>query len=117
MPAFLFFAYDGGDKSALRTQHLITHLNYAESMYKNIMIGGPVFPLGSKEMDRSLIMLDAPDADAARSMVESDPYFKNKIWDRYEMMAFSPVIGTLLGGKTWDIVDGKVVRKELPPRT
>jgi uncharacterized protein YciI len=116
MAAFLFFAYDGGDKSALRTKHLIEHLSFAESMYKNIMIGGPVFPLESKQMDRSLIMLEAPDADTARSMFESDPYFKNKIWDRYEMMAFSPVIGTLLGGKTWEIVDGKVVRKELPQK-
>ncbi len=116
MPAFLCFAYDGGDKTALRAAHLIEHLTYAESQYNNIMIGGPCFEPGSKQLDRSMMMLNAPDETAARSMVESDPYFKNKIWVKYEMMAFSPVIGTLLGGKTWDLVDGKVVRKELPPK-
>lgn len=121
MAVFLFIAKDGGDKSKLRTDHLIEHLTFAESMYVNILVGGPCFPpdnsLPAGQFDRSLVMLEAKDAETARAMFESDPYFKNKIWDSYEMMAFTPVIGTYLGGKTWDLTDGKVTRKTLPPRT
>jgi len=120
MAVFLFLAKDGGNKTHLRNVHLLEHLTFAESMYANILVGGPCFaadgstPAG--QFDRSLVMLQATNADEARSMFESDPYFKNKIWDSYEMIAFTPVIGTYLGGKTWDLIDGKVVRKDLPPK-
>ncbi|MBL8631266.1 MAG: hypothetical protein JNM81_16650 [Rhodospirillaceae bacterium] len=117
MPAFLFTAKDVPNSAELRTKYLIEHLTFAESMYANILVGGPCFQTATPNvMDRSLVLLEAPDADAARSMFESDPYFKNKIWASYEMMAFTPVIGTYLGGKSWDLVNGKVVRKELPPK-
>lgn len=118
MPAFVFICRDGGDKTALRNKHLMEHLAFAEKMSPHILVGGPCQPskpADGPQFSDSLVILKAENAEAARSMLESDPYFKNKIWDSYEMMSFTPVIGTYIGGKTWDIVEGKVVRKEPRP--
>lgn len=113
MPAFVFICHDGGDKTALRNRHLLEHLAYAEKMESDILVGGPcrgVAPDAPQYSD-SLILLKATDEAEARAMLESDPYFRHGIWASYEMMAFTPVTGTYIGGRTWDVIDGKVVRR------
>ena len=117
MPAFVFICHDGGDKTALRNQHLLEHLAFAEKMEPHILIGGPCPSLdrGAPQFGSSLVVLKADNADAARAMLESDPYFRHKVWDRYEMKAFTPVTGAWIGGRTWDVVGGKVVRRPQQP--
>ena len=112
---YAFICKDGGDKTQIRRDVLLEHLRYIESVIDKIVVAGTCPPLSSSDPPQfggSMLMYRADSPAEARSLFECDPYFKNKIWDSYEMMNFSPVAGDYIGGRTWDIVDGKVMRKD-----
>jgi uncharacterized protein YciI len=115
---YAFICKDGGDKTQIRRDLLIEHLRYIESVIDKVVVAGPCAPMTPsdvRQFEGSVMMYQADTPAEARSMFERDPYFKNKIWDSYEMMNFSPVAGNYIGGQTWEIVDGKMMRKD--PRT
>lgn len=113
MQIYAFVCKDNGDQTQRRRELLIEHLRYIESVVDKIVVAGPNPPLDPadpRQFAGSIMVYQADSPEAARSMFESDPYFRNKIWSSYEMMPFSPVVGSYIGGKTWDIVNGQVMR-------
>ncbi|MCB2107545.1 MAG: hypothetical protein KDE14_07585 [Rhodobacteraceae bacterium] len=114
MPMFAFICRDGGDKSEARRTHLIEHLRYVESIVDHMVVGGPcppTAPFDLRQFEASLMVYKAETMSQARELLENDPYYKNKIWDSVETLLFNPVAGTYIGGTTWDIVDGQMIRK------
>lgn len=111
MAYFAFICRDGGDKTGLRRQHLVAHLTYVESVIDRVLIGGPnppMRPTDTRQFEGSLMVYRADTMAEARALFENDPYFKHGVWDSFEVLNFNPVAGTAVGGKTWDIVDGRV---------
>ena len=112
MPMFAFLCRDGSDKTAARRAHLIEHLQYIESIIDSLVVGGPCppqRPFDRRQFEASLMVYRAESMSAARELLENDPYFKNNIWDSFDAFNFNPVAGSYVGGKTWNIVDGKVI--------
>jgi uncharacterized protein YciI len=115
VPIYAFICRDGGNKTQLRRDLLLDHLRYIDTVLDHVVVAGPCPPVQAgdgRQFEGSIMMYRAETAAAARSMFENDPYFKAKVWDSCEMMVFSPVAGDYIGGRTWQIVDGKVTRTE-----
>ncbi|MDX2223887.1 MAG: YciI family protein [Rhodospirillaceae bacterium] len=111
MACFAFICRDGGDKTQARRTHLVEHLNYIESIMDRVLIGGPNPPLrpgDTRQFEGSLMVYRTETMAEARALFENDPYFKNGVWDSFEVLNFNPVAGAAVGGKTWTIVDGQV---------
>jgi hypothetical protein len=115
MGIYAFICKDGGDKGAVRRQHLIEHLRYVESVMDSVVVAGPCPPTApgdARQFAGSIMMYRAKTEAAARALFEGDPYVKNRVWDAVEMMNFTPVAGDYIGGQTWAIVDGKMERRD-----
>ena len=111
MPMYAFICHDGSDKGDLRRVHLIEHLRYIESILDKVVVGGPCppqRPFDQRQCEASIMIYRAETMGQARELFENDPYFKNKIWDSFDVFNFNPVAGSYVGGKTWEIVDGEV---------
>lgn len=92
--------FDSPDAPRLRQELLAAHLSYAETVADKILVGGP-FREPDGTFIGSLLVLDAPDRDAARAILENDPYFKGGVWSDVRLEPFKPVIGGWVGGKAW----------------
>jgi uncharacterized protein len=73
---------DGPDGAARRDQHRAQHVAWLENLRRE---GQLVFagPIRSPTDDRSVgavIVLEAPSIDAARRLVESDPFFAGGVY-------------------------------------
>jgi uncharacterized protein len=115
MPMYAFVCKDNGDQTERRRELLIEHLRYVESVIDKVVVAGPCPPLTTddkRQFAGSIMVYQAETPEAARSMFENDPYFRNKIWTGYDMMPFVPVAGQYIGGQTWKIVDGQMLRAE-----
>ena len=101
---YAFICKDGGDKSQLRTDLMQDHLSHVESVLDKIVLAGPCPPTGAddaRDFEGSILVFEADTPEAAWELFNSDPYAKAGVWDDVQMMAFKPVAGSLLGGKTW----------------
>jgi len=106
---YAFICKDGGDKSELRRTHLMAHLRYVESVLDKMILAGPCPAMRAGDNRRyqgALVMYRADSPEEAKALLENDPYFRNGIWEAYDVMPFEPAAGELVGGKTWDISGG-----------
>jgi uncharacterized protein YciI len=111
MPVFAFICKDGGDKTKIRRDLLLEHLRYIETVADHIAVAGPCAPRqtsDTRQFEGSIMIYDAPSESAARAIFEGDPYFKNGIWDSYDIMAMNPVVGHYIGGQTWELAGDSI---------
>lgn len=89
MPLFVFIGHDGPDGFERRKVHRERHVAHLEALDRagRLVYGGPI----RDESDRSigaLLILDAPDLEAARAIVDQDPYVTSGVFERIELSRF-----------------------------
>jgi len=89
VPLFVFIGHDGPDGSERRKLNRERHVAHLEALDRAVRLayGGPI----RDESDRSigaLLILDAPDLEAARAIVDQDPYVTGGVFARIELNRF-----------------------------
>lgn len=97
---YLLVCVDAPGSEVPRESHLDAHLRHIETHIERISLAGPRTD-GTTPIDGSILVIRAESADAARALIESDPYFNAGVWARIDVHPFRAVCGTLVGGTTW----------------
>ena len=87
--------YDSAEAPRLRQEHLAEHLAYVETIMAHIRVAGALTGAGDSAPG-SLAVLEMPDQAALEQLMTSDPYWKNGVWERYEILPYNPVVGDWL---------------------
>ena len=110
---FAFICVDDWNQEKKRSDLLVEHLEYIESVLDKVVIAGAC-PLNDEELTEgyqgSILVYESDTKKEAMSLFEADPYVKNNIWKEVKILPWKPVAGKLIGGKTWEIKDGKILR-------
>lgn len=72
----LFYGIDHPDGSATRARHRKSHLGYLAENAESFMMRGPLLNEAGTEPIGNVWLLDIPNLDAARSLVNNEPYNK-----------------------------------------
>jgi hypothetical protein len=59
------------------------------------------------------MIYEADTETKARALFQGDPYARNGVWKDVRVLPFTPVVGSLIGGKTWQIDGTDIKRIEL----
>ncbi len=100
MKLYAIKAHDGPGAAAIRAEKLMEHLAHIEATLDRLTVAGPLHDEQGQTVG-SLLVVKAEDEAAARSYLESDPYFKAGVWKAVDIAAFAAVAGDWVGGKTW----------------
>ncbi|MFO0335596.1 MAG: YciI family protein, partial [Pseudomonadota bacterium] len=77
---FSILGRDAPGSDAPRRQHLDAHLAHVERVIDRILVAGPLRDPSSGATVGSLLVVDVPDAAAARAFIEADPYYAAGVW-------------------------------------
>jgi len=94
MALFALICIDKPNALALRTATRPAHLAFIETRKGMIRLSGP-FLDEAGNMNGSLLILEAPDAEAVRAFSDADPYAQAGLFERVEIRAWKPVAGPL----------------------
>ncbi len=61
------------------------HLNYLKSLGESLVLAGPFTEEDGTSMNGSLIVVEAPSLDAARQIIDGDPFAKAGIFASVEI--------------------------------
>ena len=90
MPLFIFIGHDGPDGSARRQLNRERHVAHLEALNRagRLVYGGPIRDEAGRSIG-ALLILDAPDLEAARAIVDQDPYVTGGVFERIELNRFA----------------------------
>jgi len=88
----------GADVVRIRQEVLAEHLAHIERTIDNILLAGPLFSQDGKSVTGSLLIYKAASREAARTMLEADPYFKADIWQEITFDVLYGAAGEAVGG-------------------
>lgn len=94
MTIFALFCVDKANSLELRMATREAHLAYAGSFSGQIKLGGPMLNEAG-EMAGSIIFMEADDIQAARDFSANDPYKLAGLFERVDITAFRPTLGSL----------------------
>lgn len=94
MPLFALFCVDKPNSLELRMATREAHLAYARGFGGQLKLGGPMLDEAGN-MAGSIIFMEAEDIAAARAFSADDPYAKAGLFERVDITAFRPTLGTL----------------------
>lgn len=77
---FALICTDKPGSLALRKANRPEHLAYLESLGDTLVFAGPFTEADGETMNGSLIVVEAPTIDAARAILEGDPFAKAGIF-------------------------------------
>ncbi len=66
---------DNDDKADMRSRHMADHLAFLEGHAAEIQAAGPLTDAKARAPAGGLWLVEATDADAARNLVETDPFW------------------------------------------
>ncbi len=72
----LFHAIDGPDGAALRRQFRAAHESYLTEHADKVIVRGPLLDDDGENGIGSVLLLDVPDMDTARALMENEPFYK-----------------------------------------
>jgi uncharacterized protein YciI len=99
MTIFACYCRDAEGSGPKREEHFASHLANIEANMAALKVAGPL-----KDGDHtvgSLLIVEAEDAAAARTLLEQDPYYAAGVWDSIMIDQFLGVAGGWVGGATW----------------
>ena len=76
----LFYGLDGPDGKAKRAANRDAHIAYLEAHGDMIMVRGPLLNDAGTEPVGSVWLLDLPDLDAGRALLEGDPLYRSGVY-------------------------------------
>jgi len=93
MPLFVIVGHDGPRGAERRPEVRPRHLEHLRPLdgEGRVVVAGPLFADDGRTPRGSLIVLEAPDLDAARDLAARDPYVVEGVFDRYEVRPFTRV--------------------------
>ncbi len=94
MTIFALFCVDKANSLDLRMATREAHLAYAGSFSGKIKLGGPMLNEAG-EMAGSIIFMEADDIETARAFSANDPYKLAGLFERVDITAFRPTLGSL----------------------
>lgn len=100
MPHFIAIGRDLPGAEPARMAARPAHFAYIETIMDRIAVAGPLKDEAGRFVG-SILIYETENLAAARALLEADPYFKAGIWDAPEVHAFTPAVGTWIGGKIW----------------
>jgi len=89
---FVLFCEDKPDSQALRLATRKAHLDYVASHASSIRMAGPMLNDDGDTMLGSLLIIDADDLTAARTVHENDPYTRAGLWGSVVIRPFRAVV-------------------------
>ena len=97
MPLFALIGRDGARAPELRRQHRPAHLENLRplAVAGRVRFAGPLLEGGAPV--GSLVVFEAPDLDAARALVASDPYVVHGVFADHEVRETRDVLPELVG--------------------
>lgn len=98
---FAFLCLDGPDGAARRSAALVAHLRFIETVWRKVLVAGPLYDPGSKIVG-SLYVIAAQDATSAQALLEADPFFTSGVWSETRLFSYTPALGTWTGGRILD---------------
>lgn len=100
MAFYAIVSRDTPDAAKLRADHRDAHFAHIETILDKVAVAGPLKD-ESGGFTGSLVVLDADSIDAARAILEADPFFRAGVWTDIRIEAFTAAAGTWIGGKIW----------------
>ena len=100
MPLFALVGRDGPGAPELRKQHRPAHLEHLRPLARagRVRFAGPLLERGAPV--GSLVVFEAPDLAAARTLAARDPYVVHGIFATHELRETRDVVGELMGDRT-----------------
>ncbi|HMN52003.1 MAG: YciI family protein [Xanthobacteraceae bacterium] len=93
---FVAICLDKTDSLELRLANRAAHLDYLRAHAKTIRTCGPLLADDGETMIGSMLILDAPNREAAEAILAEDPYKKVHLFSKVEIRPWRWVIGTPL---------------------
>lgn len=97
---YMAWCQDRADSAPARQRMLGAHLAYVEKHLDSILVAGPL-KNRQGEMAGSAYIYDTEHEEAARRLLEQDPYYHAGIWASTELLYFQTAAGTWYGGLSW----------------
>lgn len=94
MALFVLTCIDKPDALALRMATREAHLAYLATRPGVVRLGGP-FLDEAGAMAGSMLIIEAPDLDAAKAFLALDPYLKAGLFERTEVKPWRVTVGAL----------------------
>ena len=89
---FVLFCEDKPDSQAVRRATRQAHLDYVASQTNRIRLAGPLLSDDGETMLGSLLIIEADDLAAARTLHENDPYTRAGLWGNVVIRPFRAVV-------------------------
>lgn len=102
---FLVTCEDDPAQTPLRVTHLEGHLEHVERHWRRYIMAGPLREPGGDRIVGSAFLVLADDLDAAKALMEADPYVSSPLYARVDYKEMTPSIGQFVGGKIWESRD------------
>ena len=93
MPLFAIAARDKPDHLDLRMSTRESHLMHLRGLEERLIAAGPLLGDDGKPTG-SLVIVEMPDADAARAFAEADPYEKAGLFAVVDVSPWNALLGT-----------------------
>ncbi|MER7169382.1 YciI family protein [Micromonospora sp. NPDC000207] len=93
-PTWLVTATFAADARLTRQPHRAAHLDHV----RGLLADGTALVAGARaDLGASLLVLRAPDAVTARTLVEHDPYWQHRVWTAIEVIEYLAATPQSLG--------------------
>ncbi len=94
MPLFVMVGKNGEDAVAKRGAVRPRHLEHLKALDREgrIKLAGPLLEADGTTACGSLVVFEASSYDAARTLVERDPYVVDGVFESYDLRAFTHVL-------------------------
>ena len=93
---FIVFCQDAAEGTARRQALMQQHFAHIRAMKPHYLAAGPCPADASRPDQASFLLLEADSEEAARSIMEQDPYFIGGVWKDMMIRPFRPVVGRWL---------------------
>lgn len=104
-PCFLVICRDGANAPALRARHLDGHLRHVEDHWRSYITAGPIRAPGEDAICGSVFLVIAPSLEAAKALMNGDPYITCGLYETIEYTEFTNSVGRFIGGRIWESAD------------
>lgn len=94
MPAFILLCHDKADSLPLRQETRERHLDYIAGKGSAVLLAGPILDDNGQPAG-SMLLIDAEDAEAARSFAQADPYAEAGLFENVDIKPYRIVTGAL----------------------
>ena len=90
---FALICIDKPNSTALRMEVRPRHLTYIQSRIGDVKIAGPFTSEDGATMQGSMLILDLPDIDAARTFAAADPYAQAGLFSSVDIRPWKWTVG------------------------